>query len=201
MNIKNFIIIAILISALSVSTTLAYHLTQQANINYYQGHRFFLEGEYEKAIPYYKNALKIDPAKADALRELAYSYMWTDKPERSVKLFRESIAIDPSDQKIKTSLAEAFSWQKKYKEAIDLYKEIIVDTDDLGVKKALAEVYIWSGQPEKAKSLLENVLKKYPGDYKARLLWGKALLYSGESEKAAEIFKQLLKEEQKKKGQ
>jgi len=39
-------------------TVFAYHFTQQADINYYQGHRFFLKGQYEKAIPFYETAIE-----------------------------------------------------------------------------------------------------------------------------------------------
>jgi len=189
-----FSIVLIVISAL---TTLAYHSTQQADINYFQGHRLFLKGNYVQAVPHYKAALEIDPLKISASKELAYSYLWTGRPEKAIKLFRDIVSRDPSNRKPQESLAEAFSWQKNYKEAILLYKKLISEEDDIDVKYKLAEVYMWDKQTKKAKELVEDILEEDPENSKTQMLWGKLLLYTGKPEKASKIFEQLLKEEEK----
>ncbi len=52
MNVKIALFIVVLILT-SIVTTLIYRQTQQADINYYQGHRYFEKGEYNKAVGFY----------------------------------------------------------------------------------------------------------------------------------------------------
>ncbi|MFC1479933.1 tetratricopeptide repeat protein [Candidatus Omnitrophota bacterium] len=195
---KRKIIITFVIILVTLSTAFTYHFTQQADINYYQGHRLFLKGKYEKAIPFYAKAIEEGSDGRDTYKELGYCYLWTGKSEKSIQLFEDVAAKKPDDYKIKDSLAEAYSWNRNYAEAIKIFKEIVIRTNSPGAKEKLAEVYLWNGQPEEAKMILESLVIKYPDNYKLQLLWGKALYYTGESEKASRVFEELLKEENEK---
>jgi len=196
---KKIVIITTMCAAIAVGITFLYYSTQQANINYYKGHHLFLKGEYTSAIPYYEKALEIDPSKIKALREIAYSYMWTERGAEAVEYFNRALVLKPEEYELKKSLAETLSWQKNYQEAIALYEEVIVRGADPESEKSLAEVYIWKGDTEKAKEILKKYMNRFPADTDARLLWGKALLYSGNKEdkkEAAKVFEELIKEEE-----
>ena len=195
---KKIVVITTLCAAIAVGITFLYYSTQQANINYYKGHHLFLNGKYVSAIPYYEKALEIDPSKIKALREIAYSYMWTERPEKAVEYFNKALVLKPEEYELKKSLAETLSWQKDYPKAIALYEEVIAASGDVESEKRLAEVYIWKGDTEKAKEILKKYMDRFPLDTDARLLWGKTLLYSEnkeDKEKAAKVFEELLKEE------
>jgi len=195
---KKNVIITVISAAIAVGVTLLYYSTQKADINYYKGHHFFLKGEYASAIPYYEKALEIDPSKIKALREIAYSYMWTEHGEKAVEYFNRALVLNPEEYELKKSLAETLSWQKNYQKAIALYEEVIAQGVDPESEKRLAEVYIWKGDTEKAKEILKKYMDRFPSDNDARLLWGKALLYSEnkeDREEASEVFEGLLKEE------
>lgn len=192
------IIITTICAAIAAGITFLYYSTQQANINYYKGHHLFLNGEYASAIPYYEKALEIDPSKIKALREIAYSYMWTERGAESIKYFNRALALNPDEYELKKSLAEALSWQKNYQKAIALYEEVI-SAGNVESEKRLAEVYIWKGDTQKAKEILKKYMARFPEDTDARLLWGKALLYSNNKEdkkEAGKVFEELLKEEE-----
>ncbi len=153
MNIKIIWFIIVLIST-SVLTTFVYQNTQQADINYYQGYRLFEKGEYNKAVEFYEQTLAIEPLRLDALKEIAYSYQWTDRFEKAIGVFRKALSLDPQNYKIKKSLAKTYSWEKEYKKAISLYKEVItMEEDDIDAQRELAKVYIWDGQYDKAKKI------------------------------------------------
>ena len=98
------------------------------------------------------------------------------------------------DMKLKFTLAEAYSWDREYSASIDLFKEIILKTDSPWAKEKLAEVYIWNGQPEKARTVLAPLVKASPDNETLKKLWGKALYYTGDSEKASRVFEDLLQE-------
>jgi tetratricopeptide (TPR) repeat protein len=171
-----------------------YHLTQQADINYYQGHRMFLAGKYRPAIPFFQTALEEDPGKKEAILELGYSYLWTGSPKKAIPLLLVSSKNYPKDKKIMCGLADAYSWNKKYDEAIAILRNKLLVSDDILIKKKLAEVYLWSGRNDLAEIILESILRRNPGDTDALYMLGKALYYSGESRKASEILEKLLKE-------
>ena len=178
----------------SVATTLFYQNTQQADINYFKGHKYFEKGYYSEAIKFYKKVLLIDPARLDALADLARCYQWTKRYEQAIDAFQKSLLITPEDNEIKESLAETYSWVKKYKKAINLYSEILETTDNIDIKRELAKVYIWNKQYDKAKGILRVILKNNPKDSEAKLLFAKALQYTGEVKKAIKIYKELLQE-------
>jgi len=194
MNIKIIWLILSLI-LISVTTTLIYQNTQQADINYYQGRRLFEEGKYDKAAEFYEQALKIKPSYADALKDLAYCYQWTNRYEKAIEVFQKAFLFSPQDNGLKISLAETYSWIKEYKKAIPLYKEVIAVAASLDTKMRLAEVYIWNNQFEEAKEILIEILKITPQDKKAKLLLARAMQYSGQAKQAIEIYKELLNEE------
>ena len=134
MNIKIALFIVALILT-SIVTTLIYYHTQQADISYYQGHRLFEKGEYNKAIKFYKKTLNSNPSRVDALKDLAYCYQWTDKYKEAIDAFQKTLLLSPKDNKLKKSLAETYSWVKEYKKAINLYSEILETMDNKDIKR------------------------------------------------------------------
>lgn len=188
-----FLAIVILL-ATAIVATLLYHQTQQTDINYYQGHRLFEKGKFDQAIKFYEKALAIKPSRLDALGDLAYSYQWTDSYEKAAIAFQKILSLKSHDNQIKQSLAQNLSWQKEYDKAIQLYKEVIAVTDSLDTKMQLAEVYIWNKQYDQAKEILKVILENNPRDLEAKLLFAKALQYSGEAKEAIKIYKELLQE-------
>ncbi|MBU1127641.1 MAG: tetratricopeptide repeat protein, partial [Candidatus Omnitrophica bacterium] len=185
------IIFAVTLGLVAFITTAIFYNTQQADINYYQGHRLFEKGAYDKAIKFYEQALKIKPSYVDALEDLAYCYQWTKRYEKAIEVFQKALLSKPQDNDLKISLAETYSWMKKYKKAIPLYEEVIRVAGAIDTKRQLAEVYIWDNQFKEAREILAEILKIAPQDRKAKLLLAKAMQYSGQAEQAIEIYKEL----------
>lgn len=196
---KLFFIIVILL-ATAIATTLLYHQTQQADINYYQGHRYFEAGEYDKAMKFCEKALAINPSHKGALRDFAYSCQWIGDFKRAVGAFNQLLSMEPDDYKIMMALAETLAWNKEYKQSIAVCKEIINSTGNIKAQILLSRVYIWNKQFDKAKEVLREVLSKAPDDSQAKLLYAKALHFSGEAKKAIRIYKELLEEKKQDSG-
>lgn len=191
-----FLVIVIL-SATAVTTTLLYHQTQQADINYYQGHKFFEKGEYDKAMEFCEKALAINPSHKGALKDLAYSCQWTGDFERATEVFNQFLSIEPGNYKVMMALAETLAWNKEYEKSVAVCKDIISSTGDIKAQILLGQVYMWNKQFDNAKEILQAVLSKDPNNSQAKLLYAKALHYSGEAKKAIEIYKRLLEEKKK----
>lgn len=179
-------------------TSFMYHKTQKADINYYQGHRLFERGKYDKAIGFYEKALDFNPSHLVALEELAYSYQWSKEYGRAIKTFQDYLSLNPENHRLKLSLSKTYSWIKEYEKAIAICEEIIEATDSLEAKKQLAEICIWNDQPDRAIGLLGGILKDFPEDKDTKLLLAKALQYSGRTREAIKLYRDLLR--QKKEG-
>ena len=116
------VIVALIFS--SIATTAVYNKTQQADINYYRGKAYLERGEFRKATPYFEKVLTIDPFRKEAIRNLAYSYQWSNRHKEAIAYFRDAIQRYPQDYKIKKAFADTLSWQGYYKEAIEVYLEV-----------------------------------------------------------------------------
>ncbi len=185
-----FVIFVMLLIILG--TTAAYHLTQKADIYYFTAKEHFVKGAFKEAIPFYEDSIKLDPTRFESLRELAYCYHWTNDNKKAIDIFVKALSLDPGENKLKRSLAEAYSWSGNYKEAVRLYRSVIDETNDIDAKRSLAEVYIWGRQYEEAKGLLKAILEEYPQDKKAKLLFAKALHFSGDGKEAIRLYKEIL---------
>ncbi|NQT22506.1 MAG: tetratricopeptide repeat protein [Candidatus Omnitrophica bacterium] len=179
---------------IAVSTTLIYHKTQQADINYYEGHRYFEKGEYDEAIEHYKNTILVKTSYFDALRDLAYAYQWTDQHDKAIEFFKQALVIKPNNVKLQIALGETYAWTDQYEKSIDIFQSVLNKTNDIEVAKKVAEVYIWNKQYDIAESVIRDVLKKNPKDSDAELLLARVLQYTGRTKQSIMLYKKILKQ-------
>ncbi len=179
---------------LAFATTGVYYASQQSDIQYYKGHRFFREGDYLDAIQTHGKNLEKNHSRLDVMRELAYSYQWSKNYAKAIETFRRILQAVPKDLETKKALAETLSWNKEYPEAIRLYREILAENNNAETRKNLAEVYLWSEDYKSSESLLRDVLKKDPKDAQAKFILAKTLQYGGRPEEATILFEELLNE-------
>jgi len=179
---------------IALATTVVYHLTQQADIYYYQGHNFFIKAQYKDAIPLFRESLKYDPERVPSLSELAYAYLWSGQYQEAIPVFQKLSVLDPKNERTKKSLATAYSWNKEYSRAEEIFLATLrANPKDRDAQKELAEIYLWDQKNEKAKDLLSSLLESNPRDARAKFLYGKALLYLGQTQAAIRIFEELSK--------
>ena len=176
------------------ATTGVYYASQQSDIQYSKGHKFFREGDYQDAIQTHEKNMEKNPSRLDVMRELAYSYQWSKNYAKAIETFRRILQADPKDLKTKKALAETLSWNKEYPEAIRLYREVLAEKDSPETRKNLAEVYLWSEDYKSSESLLRDLLKNDPKDTQAKFMLAKTLQYAGRPEEAAVLFEDLLNE-------
>jgi tetratricopeptide (TPR) repeat protein len=189
---KKIILFVAALIGTSVITTIVYHKTQKADINYYHGYRYFEKNNYGQAIAWYEKVLNIDPWHEKALREAAYAYQWTGQYEKAALNFEKVLSLRPDDNKIKKSLAETYSWKKEYEKAIPLYKEVIDATGDIAAERQLAEVYVWNKNYEDAVKSFKEVLKHEPGDTKIKAALADVLSWQKEYDEAVLLYKDII---------
>lgn len=183
------ILIALFVGAV---TSFSYHHFRSDEINYFKGRRLFEEAEYEQAIPFYRRSIELGASGVEPYRDLAYSYLWSEQSEKAISILEMLSEKAPEDPYVKEALAEAYAWSGYNDKAIEIYREIMLDSADLRPKIKLAELYLWSGRQKDALVFLRPLIEFYPEDRRLKTLWGRALYYAGESEKASRVFEELL---------
>ena len=165
MNIKIALFIVALILT-SIVTTLIYRHTQQADINYYQGHRLFENGKFAQAIEFYEKALIVKPSPRDnKIKEsLAQSLSWQKEYDKAIQLYKEVIAkTDSLDTKMQ--LAEVYIWNNQFEEAKEILFEILkITPQDKKAKLLLARAMQYSGQAEQAIEIYKELLREVNGN-------------------------------------
>ncbi|MFO8053322.1 MAG: tetratricopeptide repeat protein [Candidatus Omnitrophota bacterium] len=192
---KKIINISFSLIIIAALTSFFYHYTQQAEINYYQGHRFFLKGNYDLAIPYYQRSLEIEPSQPKAARELAYSYLWAKDAREALPLFKKLSDNNPEDNQLKLALAEAHTQLDNHKKVISIIKDLSGEAGKENLKMRLAKAYLWDQQFNKAENIINQVLSENPDSLRAKFLLAKIFQYNQKSEKAAKILENLVGEE------
>ena len=195
------VLVGLMLVLIAAGTTGVYHLTQKADIYYYQGHDRFTKSQYAAAIPLYLRSLSYGPERTKTLSELAYAYLWSGNQLEAIKMFQKLLSLEPRNARVRKSLATAYSWNKEYPKAEALFLEAIqADPKDREAKKGLAEIYLWDNQFAASQKILLDLLQSNPGDAQVKFLYGKALLYSGRTKEAIRIFEELSGHSQEKGG-
>lgn len=194
-----FKIYVISLAALAFGATAVYHHTQQSDINFYQGHRLFLRGDFRQAEGFLAKSLDHSPGRTDALREAAYCYLWTGRHKEAIESFETIIREGKPNEEDKRSLANAYAWSRRYDDAVKTLKELVFSTDRTVYKRRLARIYVWMKEYGKAKVVLEEVVKDDPSDTKAKVILAEALLRSGAQDRAIAILEGALAEMKAKK--
>jgi tetratricopeptide (TPR) repeat protein len=131
--------------------------------------------------------------KADLQEFLAESYMANGQKQQAIKLYQQLVDQNPKNINFKLKLAEALGWAKQFRRSEKLYREIIAQgPKQKKVYLKLVELLSWQNKYQEAIDLIENLGEAGETKY-ARLLYGKALLFSGKPVLAKGVFEKVLK--------
>jgi Tfp pilus assembly protein PilF len=150
--------------------------------------------KYELAINNYKQILTIEPANEEVNLKLAEVYFRNTDFEKAETVSKRILENNPENTKAKTILAECCVATDKINQAIKIYKTLLLKNNEETLQIKLAEAYISNEQYKEAKDLLKPIVESDPENIKAKLLLGKVFHYTGNPKKAAEIYKEILKQ-------
>ena len=126
---------------------------------YNEGLKYFNNQEYDKAIKYFKKALKKDDEFAFAWDMLGYSYRNKNNFSKAIEYYKKSLTIDPYGRMPLMNIPIAYEYLKDYKEAIKTYKDFIkVFPNDPEGLYGIGRIYHLEGDYENA---LDNTMKAF----------------------------------------
>ncbi len=114
---------------------------------------------FDKGVPFFEQALKMDPQNFYALFGLADCYRGMNQQYRSIEYWNRILEIDPSNKVILTRIGDAFRNTGDYKKATDYYTRALDIAFDIYAALGLALICKGEGKYEEAAAKLSELIK------------------------------------------
>ena len=152
---------------------------------YNRGLAYRGEGDYDRAIQNYDEAIRINPEAADAYNSRGDAYHGKGDYDQAIRDYDEAIRIDSQDADAYNSRGVAYHGMGDYDQAIRDYDEVIrIDPQDVDAYNNRCWTYGLMRRPDEALRDCNESLRLRPGNVPS--LNGRALAYwlRGEPDKA-----------------
>lgn len=153
------------------------------------------QGDPEKAISLYEEMLMKDPLDIEVRKNVAELLTWEKRYEEAIAQYTEVLALAPRDGETMKKLASVYKIAHQFKKAEQLYLHALQEyPDDPELSLGLGELFIWERRYEEALQYFRKVIEK-EGPKEAKILYARAILYSGDPEKAKQLLLEMEQEE------
>jgi len=158
------------------------------------GYEYFEEGNNDRAIADYSQAIKLNPKYVDAYNNRGLAYMHKQDYDRAIADFNQAIKLAPNDSIAYNNRAFAYEGKGDYDRAIADYTQAIkLDPNDSIAYNNRAFAYKEKGDYDRAIADFNQVIKLEPDDINAYYLRGEAYLCKQDYDRAIEDFNQVIK--------
>ena len=141
-----------------------------------RGDKFYIKGEYEKAIECYNEALKINPKDADAWYNKGVLYARLKKYEEAIECYDKALKINPEYANAWNNKGVVYAELKEYKKAIECYDEALkINPEHANAWNNKGVVYAELKKYKEAIECYNEALKINPED--AYALYNKSEIY------------------------
>jgi tetratricopeptide (TPR) repeat protein len=125
---------------------------QRSADNYYKlGLEYYFKNEYNKAIEYFTEAIKLEPDNALYYNDRGICYDWLKEHEKAIVDHSKAIELEPDNARYYNSRGICYNWHKEYEKAIaDHSKAIELEPDNAEYYDECGKNYNWHKEYEKA---------------------------------------------------
>ncbi len=128
-----------------------------------KGYSFSINGEAQKAIQFFRQAIEKDPTNKMAWNGLGYCHVGLDNPQAAIQAYQQAIKTDPTDETLHFNLANYYIKLGRKQDAINLYREVIALNPNFeNAYFRLGIVYTELGRLDEGKTAFENVIRLNP---------------------------------------
>jgi len=154
-----------------------------------EGIEAFNTGNFEDAVSFFTEAVKIHPNYADLRFKLGLSLLKLGEHAESRKELEKALEINPRYTEARFYLGISYLDEKMYKEALQHFKIAAEERPDYAdVQCFLGATYFYLGEIEDAKRVISRSLELSPDYTKAKYYYGLIEYISGEKDKAVEYL-------------
>lgn len=158
-----------------------------------KGFEFSLQGKYQKALEYYKEAAEKSPDDAESWYGLGSCYVGLKQPSKAVKAFKVAIRTSPDKTRAHYYLGKYYQSMGRYEEAIGSYQASLrIDRDFGPAYIGLAEIYSVQGRINDEKDAIEQLVRIHPDNAASHYNIGIAYGKLGRYQDAINAFKRAL---------
>ena len=158
------------------------------------GNAFQVNGDLDKAIDNYKEAININPNYAEAYNNLGSALRGKLELNDSINSFKRAIQLKPSYVDAYSNMGEALQANGRFKEAIKSCQQAIkIDPNFSGAYYNLGNSLVDVGQIKEALDCYNKAIKIKPNYPEAFLNMGNALRDMGELDSSLKFFKHAIK--------
>jgi len=150
-------------------------------------------GDVEGAIKSFLTCLIINPAKPEAYKNLAYTYIQADCTIEAKKTYQALLEKVGEELDAMSSLSRLYVQDKEYEKALDIENKVLAkDPDNLDAVANKALILDFMGKREEAFTAYEDALAKNPGDKDLMFNLGRLYFMQKDYDKAIEQFKKVI---------
>jgi serine/threonine-protein kinase len=146
-------------------------------------------GEYARAIESLRTALQIEPANADAMRELGNAYDAAGKGAEAEKTFRQAAELRPDSWAASKDLAVFYNRHGRLRDALPWFQRVVAITPDSYASYSnLGGIYLRLGRHAEAAAALQKSLALRPTS-KAYMNFGTIRYFEGRFQEASDAYR------------
>lgn len=123
-------------------------------INFYLGKAFYLNHDYEKAVPLMKKALTVNSEFSEGIKFYGLSLYHSQKAKESLPFLRKALDIEPENKELLFSLADAMSEAGMQEKALKVFMHLRPD-EEYGARACQAAGMIHANMKQNDKAILD----------------------------------------------
>jgi len=155
---------------LNILHQMAKRYPKEKRVFLYLGGYYRAQKQYDKAIAFYNDALRLDPYYGPALNMLAYVYGDMGQFETADEYLKKYEEVIPGDANPFDSFAELYLRTGRFERAINKYKEALEVKPDFGSEWRIAFIYGLQENYQSALYWLDQYIMKV--EAQGRISWG-----------------------------
>jgi len=159
-----------------------------------QGYSFSINGEDQKALEFFQEAIEKDPENTMAWNGLGYCHVGMNNPAAALKAYQQAIKTNPGDETLYYILGNYYVKLGQPPEAIKAYRQAIrmkPDFEEAHFK--LGVVYSQLGRLDEGKNAFETVIRLNPDAVPAHFSVGMAYAQLGRYKDALKANQEVLR--------
>ncbi len=128
-----------------------------------QGYSLSINGQDQRALEFFEEAIAKDPENTMAWHGLGYCHVGMNNPAAAIKAYRQAIKTNPTDETLYFILGDYYVKLEQHEEAIGAYREVIrlkPEFEEAHFK--LGVVYSRLGRLNEGKNAFETVIRLNP---------------------------------------
>jgi len=128
-----------------------------------KGYSFSINGEDQKALEFFKEAIAKDPKNTMAWNGLGYCHVGLNNPAAAIKAYQQAIKVNPADETLYFVLGNYYVKLDQLQEAINAYLQVIrlkPDFEEAHFKLGVA--YSRLGRLDEGKNAFETLIRLNP---------------------------------------